>query len=394
MPYRHRLAVNDAGNADLVPFAGLLDTLSVGVAVFDRRLACRYLNAWMAARTGAPFGSFRGRALDDVLHAGLGPDVAVRVSDQCTATFRSGASASMRADLPGTTNDSPATHTELCTHRLHDSSDRVWGLALACYDAEPRRRLDAAEQARQEAERTRRALEVTLLRRRQFLGALSHELRAPLAAVSGYAQMLELGTHGPVNDGQRAVFARMRNVGTYALHLVEQIAEHARLEAHSLPIAAHAVRIADVLSSVEAVVQPLIDAKTIHYVRQLSDPTITVLADADRLAQVLVNLVANAVKFTDAGGRIFVACSATDEAVTVDVSDNGRGIERADLERVFEPFVQSGAAAGSGVGLGLAISRELARAMGGDIAVRSTRGAGSTFTVRLPRVPAARRAGT
>jgi signal transduction histidine kinase len=177
-------------------------------------------------------------------------------------------------------------------------------------------------------------------------------------------------------------------VGTYALHLVEQIAEHARLEAHSLPIAAHAVRIADVLSSVEAVVQPLVDAKMIRYVRQLPDPSITVLADGDRLTQVLVNLIANAVKFTDAGGRIVVACSATDEAVTVDVSDNGRGIQRADLERVFEPFVQSGAVPGSGVGLGLAISRELARAMGGDIVLRSTHGAGSTFTVRLPQVAA------
>ena len=111
-------------------------------------------------------------------------------------------------------------------------------------------------------------------------------------------------------------------------------------------------------------------------------------ADPDKLQQILLNVMSNAIKFTPAGGALMLSCSSTDDTVSIEFEDTGIGIPDDRQAQIFEPFVQLGrglTTAHSGTGLGLAISRDLARAMGGDIAVRSKLGHGSTFTVTLPR---------
>jgi signal transduction histidine kinase len=116
------------------------------------------------------------------------------------------------------------------------------------------------------------------------------------------------------------------------------------------------------------------------------DPALSLLADSERVKQILINLIGNAIKFTPAGGRVNVACRATDSAVEIEVGDTGLGIPEISLERVFEPFVRLRNSAGeSGTGLGLSISRDLARAMNGTLIVRSVYGKGSRFILTLPR---------
>ncbi|HET7375002.1 MAG TPA: ATP-binding protein, partial [Gemmatimonadaceae bacterium] len=134
--------------------------------------------------------------------------------------------------------------------------------------------------------------------------------------------------------------------------------------------------------------EPQIDAKALVYSRNRGGATVSCLADPDRIQQVLANLLSNAVKFTHAGGEVRVDWDATPEQVRIHVRDNGPGIPSEKLEAIFEPFVQLGGSLTrvvEGAGLGLAISRELSRAMGGDVTVQSELGNGSTFTVTLPR---------
>jgi len=135
-------------------------------------------------------------------------------------------------------------------------------------------------------------------------------------------------------------------------------------------------------------IAPQATGKDLRYDFDGCDPDLGVRADRDRLDQIMLNLIGNAVKYTPAGGRIRVSVHCDPASVAISVSDNGPGIPEDKKQVIFQPFVQLGSsteATASGVGLGLAISRDLARAMGGDIDVKSSEGEGATFTVRLPR---------
>jgi signal transduction histidine kinase len=146
--------------------------------------------------------------------------------------------------------------------------------------------------------------------------------------------------------------------------------------------------VADVLATCEALTAPQRLAKRIALHLDGCSAGLRVHADRDKLQQILLNLMSNAVKFTEPDGRITVRCAAAGDTIGVSIGDTGRGIPAHDIERIFEPFVQVDARykrVKEGVGLGLAISRDLARGMGGDLSVVSTVGVGSTFTLTLPR---------
>jgi signal transduction histidine kinase len=149
------------------------------------------------------------------------------------------------------------------------------------------------------------------------------------------------------------------------------------------------VSLEEVLGTCEALVLPQAKAKGIALDNNGCDPALVAIADREKVQQVVLNLLSNALKFTSSGGSVSLGCAATDEAtLVVWVRDTGRGIDSHQLERVFQPFVQVDAGltrTQEGVGLGLAISRDLARGMGGDLSVESTPGAGSVFTLTLVR---------
>ena len=234
----------------------------------------------------------------------------------------------------------------------------------------------------------------------RFLSMMSHELRTPLNAIGGYAELLAMGVRGPVTKDQVDYLERIQRAGRHLQTLIGEILEYTRLDAGQVAFALQDVSVRTVMSEAAELVAPSIAARgiTFRYPGAPGVPAcddVLVRADADRLRQVLVNLLANAVKFTPPEGRIALTCDSEDAEVRVRVSDTGRGIPAEDLERVFEPFVQVDRASTDvqhqGVGLGLAICRELVRGMSGELSVASEPGAGSTFTVTVPRARPPRR---
>jgi signal transduction histidine kinase len=249
--------------------------------------------------------------------------------------------------------------------------------------AERDRLLGEADQARADAEAANRA-------KSEFLAVMSHELRTPLNAIDGYAELMELGIHGPITDEQRQDLARIRKSEKHLLGLINGVLSYAQVEAGAVHYELEPVPLDEVLRTCEALVAPQVRANAIVLRRQPCDSALTVRADCEKLQQVVLNLLSNALKFTEAGGRIELRWVLTRDprgpVVQVKVADTGIGIASAHLVRIFEPFVQVDSEltrTREGTGLGLAISRDLARGMGGDLTVESTLGAGSTFTLTL-----------
>ena len=222
--------------------------------------------------------------------------------------------------------------------------------------------------------------------RMRFLGNISHELRTPLNAISGYAQLMEDEIHGPITDAQRRDLTRIRLNQEHLLVLITDILNFVR--AGLTPVVeTSAVPVPAAVSRALALLEGLALKKSIHYRNEAIDPETVADAHPDRLQQILLNLITNAIKFTPWEGMITTRCEAHEKTVRITVTDTGMGIPPEKIEAIFEPFVQvdpAGEVAG-GVGLGLAISRDLARAMRGDITVKSVPGQGSSFTLTLPR---------
>jgi PAS domain S-box-containing protein len=254
---------------------------------------------------------------------------------------------------------------------------------VAATDVTDFRRLIASERAaRQEAEKANRA-------KMEFLAVMSHELRTPLNAIGGYTQLLELGIHGPVTDAQRTALARIKKSEAHLLGLIEDVLNFAKIEAGRITFDLAPIGVEALVTGVDALVEPQMREKGITYDRG-SAPDLTAVADAEKARQVLLNLLSNAVKFTASGGHINVGFDARAREVDICITDTGIGIPPEKQASVFEPFVQIQRAYTSthgGTGLGLAISRDLARAMHGELTVRSQVGKGSTFTLTLPRAP-------
>ena len=246
---------------------------------------------------------------------------------------------------------------------------------------------EEARAARAEAERAREEAESANKAKSQFLASMSHELRTPLNAIAGYVQLLEEGIQGPINEQQREYLRRTRRSQEHLLGLINDVLNFAKLEAGRVQFKMSDVPLRETLAEVDDLTAPQVGAKGLSYENTGCETTIVLRADRDRLRQILLNLVSNAVKFTPAGGRITVECGTKGGLASITVRDTGMGIPADKVEAVFEPFVQVGKQLNrEGTGLGLSISRELARAMQGDLTARSTLGAGSAFTVTIPLI--------
>jgi PAS domain S-box-containing protein len=274
--------------------------------------------------------------------------------------------------------------------RDFDAEDRTFleTLAAQAGQALERARLVEAERAaRAEAEAASRV-------KSEFLATMSHELRTPLNAIGGYAQLLEMGLRGAVSDEQRADLERIQRSQRHLLSVINEVLNYARLESGAVTYDVRPTVVADVVATTISLIEPQRAAKRLALDVRLPEfagqSMPHVLADRDKLQQVLLNLLSNAVKFTPEGGRVTVEFLPGPNAsgmAEVRVIDTGVGIPADKLEAIFEPFVQVGRSLnspGEGTGLGLAISRDLARGMGGDLTVESALGVGSTFTLALP----------
>jgi PAS domain S-box-containing protein len=271
------------------------------------------------------------------------------------------------------------------------AADRAFAATLArqCAQALERTQLLEAERrsralieaARLEAEQANRT-------KTDFLAVMSHELRTPLNAIAGYTELLALGIRGPVTAAQLEDLSRIRRSQQHLLNLINDVLNFAKLETGNVNYDITDVPVTDVLTHVETLVMPQLMARRLRFGAASCPDDVTARADRDKLQQIVLNLVQNAVKFTDPGGRITVTCEAAQREVFIAVHDTGWGIPKSRQAHVFDPFVQvqsGGGRSAEGSGLGLAISRDLARAMGGELTVESEVGLGSVFTVRLPR---------
>ena len=223
----------------------------------------------------------------------------------------------------------------------------------------------------------------------EFLGMMSHELRTPLNAIAGHVQLIQLGVLGPINDQQRDALARVQRSQRRLLALINDVLNLTRSDAPQMEYELAAVPLQPLLEEVSELLAPLFISASLTC--EVDNPDALVArADREKLRQIVLNLLGNAIKFTPAGGtvRVSAAVSATSGMIEIQVCDSGVGIAPDKLERIFEPFVQLGSfkdAQRDGIGLGLSISRRLATGMGGELCATSEPGKGSTFRLTLPK---------
>jgi len=224
----------------------------------------------------------------------------------------------------------------------------------------------------------------------EFLASMSHELRTPLNAIGGYAELLAMGVRGPLNAEQAQDIARIRRSQQHLLTLINDVLNFAKVDAGQTEYRLTAVPVDEALRDTESMIAPQVLAKGLHYSYKGAGKSASVLADPEKLQQIVLNLLGNAVKFTEPGGSITLSSEFAGQCIEIKVADTGPGIPPEKLDRIFDPFVQAERRLNQpvqGVGLGLAISQDLAEAMAGKITVESEVGEGSTFTLSLPRAP-------
>ena len=227
----------------------------------------------------------------------------------------------------------------------------------------------------------------------EFLSRMSHELRTPLNSVLGFAQLLEMDE---LSDAHEEAVGHVMRAGRHLLDLIDEVLDIARIESGNLELSLEAVELLGVVRAAVDMARPMADAAGVEIETGWScSHDVHVRADSQRLLQVLLNLVSNAVKYNHPGGRVDVWVDGSDRRVRIVVSDTGRGIEARDIDRVFEPFDRLGAENSEveGTGIGLTLTKHLVEHMGGSISVRSVQGVGATFTVEVPETTPRREPG-
>jgi signal transduction histidine kinase len=232
-------------------------------------------------------------------------------------------------------------------------------------------------------------LELASKYKSQFLASMSHELRTPMNAVLGYTRMLLMNVYGELPGKVRDVHERIDKSGRHLLGLINDVLDFSKIEAGQLTLSNNLYSLKDVVQAVVAGTQPLATEKNLPLKIMVPSDLPAVLGDERRIMQVLMNLVGNAIKFTDSG-EVRIEVSAADGSLMVAVTDTGPGIGEKDQENIFEEFRQAQSASTQkkgGTGLGLAIAKRIVELHGGKIWVESEIGKGSTFRFTLPLNP-------
>jgi signal transduction histidine kinase/AmiR/NasT family two-component response regulator len=269
---------------------------------------------------------------------------------------------------------------------LRDARDAIIGYLLIGTDNTARKQ---AEQARQEMnaelERAKLQAEKANLAKSDFLSSMSHELRSPLNAILGFAQLIDSGSPLPT-PSQKESLDQILQAGWYLLELINEILDLSLIESGQLSLSPEAMSLAEVLDDCRAMIEPQAQKSGIRMRFPAFDGPYFVKADRTRVKQVLINLLSNAIKYNRAGGMVEVTCSArTEKRTRISFHDTGEGLSAEKLAQLFQPFNRLGQEAGAeeGTGIGLVVSKRLVELMGGEIGAESTVGVGSVFWIEL-----------
>ena len=243
-----------------------------------------------------------------------------------------------------------------------------------------------AEKARAEAETARAEAERANTIKTDFLAVMSHELRTPLTAIMGYEELLSDGITGPVTELQRQQLGRINASARHLLGLIDEILTFARVDVGREQVRWESLSVNHTLSAAASLIEPMASAKKLKYTIELLDEDQVIQTDPTKFRQMLVNLLSNGVKFTEKG-EVRLTAAVRTGVLEIRIADTGVGIDAGNIEHVFEPFWQAEQSAtrkAGGTGLGLSVTRKLARLLGGEVTVASRAGAGTTFLLRLP----------
>ena len=359
------------------------DVLELGIIALDQDLVVRGWNRWLAAAAEQDASSMIGRPLLDLfpeLRDGQA-EVALRRALTGSTTMWAHRFHRYFVPLPPPAGHEAFTYMQQSARILPIMRDGVaTGVLVIVQDVTERvAREEALHAALMQAEVASQA-------KSEFLASMSHELRTPLSAIVGYMDLLEGEMVGAVAPLQRTFLGRVKTAARHLISVIEEILTFSRVEAGKEPVHVEEVEVGTLVRDVEEMFMPQAMRKGIALEMRLPEDPVTLRTDATKIRQILINLVGNALKFTDAGSVSLEMTMAGDEAWFV-IRDTGPGIETVYLERIFDPFTQldqSLRRTKGGTGLGLPVSRRLAHLLGGDLLVHSAPGEGATFTLRVP----------
>lgn len=359
------------------------DVLELGVLELDCSLIVRGCNRWLATAIGAAGSDLIGRSLFDVF-----PELEGSPAEQAFRRALDGVTTVWSQPFHGflLPLDAPPGHEDF--DRMQQSArvtpllreGEVDGVLALVQDVTER---VSREQALRHA---LRAAEVASQAKSEFLAAMSHELRTPLGAIVGYMELLLADMVGTLEPLQRSYLGRVRAAARHLITIIEEILSFSRLEAGKQPVYVEDVDAIELARDVKELLEPQATQKGLALVLELPPAAVPLRTDTTKLRQILINLLGNAIKFTDSG-RVSLELSCADERVVFLVRDTGSGITNADAARIFEPFTQvdqSLRRVKGGTGLGLPVSRRLSRLLAGDLTVDSVVGEGTTFMLSLP----------
>jgi PAS domain S-box-containing protein len=289
-------------------------------------------------------------------------------------------------ELTARARDGKETVVSYNATTFYDRDRTLQGVFAAARDITERQILDKELRETNLALRgTKLAAEKANLAKSDFLSNMSHELRSPLNAILGFAQLMESGTPQPT-PAQRQSIDQILQAGWYLLELINEILDLALIESGKLSLSPEPISLADVLGDCRGMIEPLALKNGIGLTFPRLDDTPFVKADRTRVKQVLINLLSNAIKYNRAGGKVEVICTmSADKRARISVHDTGNGLPPEKLAQLFQPFNRLGQESGSeeGTGIGLVVSKRLVELMGGEIGAESTVGVGSVFWIEL-----------
>jgi PAS domain S-box-containing protein len=289
-------------------------------------------------------------------------------------------------ELTARARDGEETVVSLNATTFYDRDRKLQGVFAAARDVTERKRLDQVLQEKNvELESARAVAEKANLAKSEFLSSMSHELRSPLNAILGFAQLLESASPPP-SPAQNEGITQILGAGWHLLKLIDEILDLAKVESKQVPLSREPVSLAEVMLECQGMIEPQAQQRGIRMAFPRSDTPYFVLADRIRVKQVLINLLTNAIKYNSQQGTVDVDCSEnTPGRIRVSIRDTGAGLHPQQLAQLFQAFNRLGQDAGSeeGTGIGLVVAKRLVELMGGMIGVESTVGSGSVFWFEL-----------